>query len=122
MIKEETIMQVKILVSILAVGTALAFAGPVSAQPMINGAAISAEDLPKVQARCDELANAGETESLVEDEENGGGEAGEAAEADATVESVPQTNQVDEATTSSIDLETVTLEACTEAGLTTAAP
>ncbi len=59
-------MQVKTLVSIVALGTALAFAGPAAAQT-IDGVAISANDLPKVQARCDELANASATQSVSTD-------------------------------------------------------
>lgn len=111
-------MQVKTLISILAVGTALAFAGPASAQSMINGTAISADDLPKVQARCDELANAADTESLSEDTKENSTDTNAGA-ADATVETTPQANEAANAT-SAIDLDTLTLEACTDAGLTTA--
>lgn len=110
-------MQVKTLVSILAVSTALAFAGPASAQTMFNGAPLSDDDLPKVQARCDELANAATTESISEDGADQDDQSNDAGQADATIESAPQAN---EDATTAVDLDTVTLEMCNDAGLTTA--
>ena len=110
-------MQVKTLISILAVSTALAFAGPASAQTM-NGNAISADDLPKVQARCDELSTAATTSPAAD--QGADKTTTEAGQADATLNSAPQTNAADEATTSSVDLDTLTLEMCTEAGLSKA--
>lgn len=109
-------MQVKTLVSIVAVSAALAFSGPAWAQTMFNGAPLSADDEPKVQARCDELANAENTESLAE-QTNADDDANDAGQAAAGAEAVPQANEAENAT-STIDLDTITLEMCTEAGLT----
>jgi len=111
-------MQTKMLVSILGLSAALAFSGPAWAQVVFNGTALSDEDLPKVQARCDELANAASTESLsTEGSGDQSEDVNDAGQADATVNDAPQA--IEDPTTA-IDLDTVTLEACNEAGLTTA--
>ncbi|WP_375452819.1 hypothetical protein [uncultured Devosia sp.] len=115
-------MQVKTLVSIIALGTALAFAGPAAAQT-IDGVTISADDLPKVQARCDELANAGATESLTESSDDSDMGSEDSADtddnADATITNPPQVNGTDESTVTSVDLNTLTIESCTTGGLVT---
>lgn len=105
-------MQVKTLFSVLAVATALSFAGPAFAETTINGAVVSADDLPKVQARCDEIANTA-TSSLSTDDT---AMKSDAAAADATTTDTPKVNEIDQAT-STIDLDTLTVETCTTAGL-----
>ena len=106
-------MQVKALFSVLAVATALSFAGPAFAETTINGAVVSADDLPKVQARCDELAGTADN-SLSGNTPCANNS--DAASADATTTDTPKVNEVDNAT-SKIDLDTLTVEACTTAGL-----
>jgi len=114
-------MQVKTFASIIALGTALALAAPAAAQTQFNGTALSADDLPKVQARCDELANTASTESLAEDNEGGdddGDRTNDETDDNSDAGGAPQANAAANAT-SAIDLDTVTLEMCTEAGLST---
>lgn len=106
-------MQVKTLFSVLAVATAFSFAGPAFAQTTINGAVISESDLPKVQARCDELSGTADNSLTAKDP---GSNNADAASADATTTDTPKVNEVDNAT-STIDLETLTLDACKTAGL-----
>jgi len=104
-------MQVKTLVSILALSTAFAFAGPSFAQTMVNGVEVSADDLPKVQARCAEIMTSAESESLSQD--NDSKETSEnAAAADATTSgTVPQVDAAAQAT-STFDLDTLNAELC----------
>lgn len=105
-------MQVKTLFSVLAVATALSFAGPAFAETTLNGAVVSADDLPKVQARCNELAGTTDNSLTAKDP----GDKSDAASADATTTDTPKVNELDNAT-SKIDLDTLTVEACTTAGL-----
>jgi hypothetical protein len=60
----ETIMQVKSIISVLAISMTMAVAGPAFAQTSINGTEISADDLPKVQERCNEITTASGAETL----------------------------------------------------------
>lgn len=65
-------MQVKTIISAIAISFTMGVAGPVFAQTTINGTVISADDLPKVQARCDEITGAPRS---VSDEMSNNGEA-----------------------------------------------
>lgn len=91
----------------------VAFAQDTTAAPtMIGGQALSAEDLPKVQAQCDTL-NSVEKESMASsdatnDEPDGAGDLTDPAS------DVP--NGTDQAT-STVDLSLITIEECKEAGL-----
>lgn len=105
-------MQVKTLFSVMAVATALSFAGPAFAETTINGAVVSSNDLPKVQARCNELAGTTDNSLTAKDP----GPKSDAAAADATTTDTPKVNEIDQAT-STIDLDTLTVEICTTAGL-----
>jgi hypothetical protein len=107
-------MHVKSVVSALALSAALAISGPAFAQTMFNGAELSADDLPAVTERCEQLANVESTESLTESSDSA--EDSTAGGADATIVDAPAVNEVQAATTT-IDLDTITLEQCTEAGL-----
>lgn len=113
-------MHVKSIVSAIALSAALALSGPAFAQTMFNGAELSADDLPKVTERCEQLVTASTTESLTETEEStaGGNEAASenAGSADATIENAPAVNDA-AAATAGVDLDTITLEMCKEAGL-----
>lgn len=109
-------MHIKSLVSVAALTAALAFSGPAFAQTMFAGVALSAEDLPAVTQRCEQLATASDTESLTESSDSA--EDSTAGGADATITDAPEVNEIENALTT-IDLDTVTLEQCTEAGLGT---
>jgi len=139
-------MHFKALVSAIALGAAVSLAGPVSAQEaMINGVTIPDDEMAAVQARCDELAQAAENEPIAgeaendvtddagddtgddgDDADNGDGDdtgnggdttADDAGEADATIDDAPAVNEIDNALTSTIDLDTIDLQACIDAGL-----
>jgi hypothetical protein len=117
-------MRIKALVSAIAITSALTLSGGAFAQTMINGVEVSEDDLPGLQERCDELNVAATTESLSgtdssEGEMEDGMDTGESAgQADATIEDAPDVNEVENAT-SGIDLDTVDLQACIDAGLIT---
>ena len=57
-------MQVKSIISVLAISMTMAVAGPAFAQTSINGTEISADDLPKVQERCNEITTASGAETI----------------------------------------------------------
>ena len=111
-------MHVKSIVSAIALSAALALSGPAFAQTMFNGVELSADDLPAVTERCEQLATASETESLTEADESAADST--AGGTDATIADAPGVNEAENATTT-IDLDTITLEQCTEAGLPAAA-
>lgn len=132
-------MHFKALVSAIALGAAVSLSGSVSAQEvMINGIVIPEDEMAAVQARCDDLAEAAENESIVSEsdddeaaddgaaddgaaDDDAAGDADAAADdagdADATIEDAPEVNEMDEATTTVIDLATIDLQACIDAGL-----
>jgi len=120
-------MTVKSALSVVAL--TVAFTGAAFAQGMmINGAAVSETDMPAVQERCDQLANASSTESLSPTTEDGeasgtdGGDTNSATSttaADGTLDNAPTANAAQNATTT-IDIDAITLEACTEGGFTSA--
>ncbi|GHA16062.1 hypothetical protein GCM10007989_08830 [Devosia pacifica] len=110
-------MHIKTLVSTFAIGAALAFAGPAAAQTMINGTEISEDDMAAVEARCDELFVASATDSIANDNDDGIEEDNDSAGSiDATIEDAPDVNDLENATTT-IDLDTIDLQACMDAGL-----
>ena len=100
-------MQVKSLVSIIALGAAVAFGAPAYAQTMVGGVEISATDLPAVQAHCDELAAAPDSLATSTDAET---------DTEGTEAEAPAAAGADTQSTS-VDMASITLEACTEAGL-----
>lgn len=108
-------MTIKAFASVLALSSAMLLGGQAYAQTMVGGMSVTDEDLPKVQERCDQLALADSTESATETTSAGTDDTG-AATSDSDVE---DTNEMANATTPTIDLDSITLEACTEAGLTT---
>ena len=114
-------MTIKSALSVAALTIALS--GAAFAQGMtINGVAVSETDMPAVQQRCDDLANAEKTESLsptVDSATEGTGDStgsndGTAAN-DAVTENAPGTNEAQDATTT-IDLDTIDLQACIDGG------
>jgi hypothetical protein len=90
-----------------ALAAALSFSGFAYAQTMVNGMAVSADDLPKVQSQCDTLARVAMSEPLASDADE---------TASVQSDSPTQPSGVDQATTS-FNLATLTLESCKEAGL-----
>lgn len=106
-------MNIKSLVSAIALTSALALSGPVFAQTTINGAVVSEADLPAVQQRCDDLKTANDTASLTDTNKKPEDNAGAATTANA-----PAVNETANATTK-VDLDLLTLDACVTAGLVT---
>lgn len=112
-------MTIKSALSIAALTVALT--GGAFAQGMtINGVAVSEADMPAVQERCDQLANAESTESLTTTTESGdsSGDSNATAANDAVTTDVPATNEAQNATTT-IDLDTIDLQACIDGGFVT---
>lgn len=117
-------MTIKSALSVAALTIALT--GAAFAQGMtINGVAVSETDMPAVQERCDGLANAESTESLApttdtatdSSSDSSGGNDGTAAN-DAVTEEAPAVNEAQAATTT-IDLDTIDLQACIDGGFVT---
>lgn len=116
-------MTIKSALSILALSTSLAFTGSAMAQTSINGVDVTDADLPAVQQRCDELMVAESTQSTSTATEDSAGADSNGADdssgaADATIEDAPAVNEMANMT-STIDLDTITLQACLDAGLVT---
>lgn len=113
-------MTIKSVLSVAAITVALT--GASFAQGMtINGAAVSESDMPAVQERCDQLANASSTESIAGTTEDGNTSStadSTAGGTDATITEAPAVNEAQDAT-ATIDLDTITLEACTAGGFVT---
>lgn len=99
-------MQVKSIISALALSAALAVSGPVFAQTVVHGMTISETDMARVQALCTDLQNAASNTT-----------AGTNETADATTTTEATTavaNGVDQ-TLSDVDLAKITLQDCTDA-------
>lgn len=119
-------MKIKTTISAIALAAGLALSGSVYAQTMINGVEVAEGDLAAVQQRCDDLATAAATSDIATAPDADDGTPEETNDdpsddpntgaADATVNSQADVNEVANALTS-IDLETLTLEACVDAGL-----
>ena len=140
-------MHIKSLVSPLALAVALSFSGAASAQTMVGGVEVSAEDLPEVQSLCNSLA-AGTNESLAEttdtasddddsddsdagagdgddgDDGDGDGDDGNDAGAGGDDGQADPDPAADDGAASdmdnaltTIDLDTITVDQCREAGL-----
>ena len=113
-------MNIKTIASAIAISSAMLLSGSAYAQTVIGGATVTAEDLPKVQERCDQLALDASTASATEtDADADAATDGAATAGEATTAATTDVNAPADATTA-VDLEALTLEACTEAGLTKA--
>lgn len=123
-------MNIKTLMSGIALTAAMTLSGSAFAQTVIGTASVSAADLPAVQARCTELKASADTPTSLTStsSENGGSsstasntssEDGTAGDNSSNSTAAPA---VDEATavTTTFDLTTLTVENCTAAGLLTA--
>lgn len=102
----------KIFVSAVALGAAIGFAMPAAAQSEIGGNVVSPEELPFVQAYCDELQIDVDTPTspAADPEEDAGLDA---SDADVLAD---DPEGVSEAVTT-FDLSTITYEDCVAAGL-----
>ena len=108
-------MNIKSLISVVALTSAFAFAGPAFAQTTFNGAELSEGDLAAVTERCEQLVTASNT-SATDASTADSGTDDTAGGSDANIDEAPEVNEL-EAATSTVDLDTVTLEQCTAAGL-----
>lgn len=109
-------MYVKSVVSAVALSAAMLLSGSAFAQTMFNGAELSADDLPKVTERCEQLATAASTQSATDSSTADSSSDATAGGSDATINEAPEVNEA-AAATAKIDLDTVTLEQCEAAGL-----
>lgn len=111
-------MHTKTIISAATLVIALGFGGTAFAQAVTLGAqTVTEANMPGVQARCDELQTAGTAPAT--DSENSD-DATAAADASATAGSTTEgtTEQgTEEGTAGLIELDTITLEQCMEAGL-----
>ncbi|KQW77967.1 hypothetical protein ASC89_14200 [Devosia sp. Root413D1] len=103
-------MMIRSLVSAAALSLAMLASGAL-AQTSINGVEISAEDLPKVQAQCDDLA----AEAAKADGATNTDETKADASNDESSDEPDTPAETAEGTTK-IDLATLTLDACKTAG------
>lgn len=110
------------LIAAALLASGLALSGAAFGQTMVAGVEVSAEDLPKVQAQCDALvAKAATTDA--QSATNADASTEKPADTAANGTSDPAStkadgaNGMDAATTLSLDLDTLTLEQCKEAGL-----
>ncbi|MDF2983816.1 MAG: hypothetical protein K0Q69_3588 [Devosia sp.] len=105
-------MMIRSLVSAAALSLAMLASGAL-AQTSINGVEISAEDLPKVQAQCDDLAaEAAKADGGTSTDETKADDASDTAESSDEPDTPAETAQG----TTKIDLATLTLDACKTAG------
>ena len=107
-------MNIKLIATTSALVLGFAFAAPAMAQTMIGSMSVSAEELPKVQAQCDVLA------SIPADSLSAGTTA-EAKTEDQVTPAEAAPNATAQAGTA-VDLTTITLDQCVEAGLAKKAP
>ena len=110
-------MTIKSVLSVAALTIALTGASYAQGM-MINGAAVSETDMPAVQERCDMLSNAESTEALSEGTETDTNDDATSDNDSATTSDTPAVNEVANATTT-IDLDTIDLQACVDCGFVT---
>ncbi|WDR03858.1 hypothetical protein PSQ19_07435 [Devosia algicola] len=106
-------MNIKTIASAIALSSAMLLGGSAYAETMIGSTTVMEADLPAVQQRCDQLALASDTSATESDAMGTDSTAGGSA---ANVEDAEEVNELEQVTTT-IDLDTVTLEQCQEAGL-----
>lgn len=121
------------LIATLAFGSVMSLSSFAMAQTMIGSAEVSAEDLPRVQAQCDALVTRAATEDAQSVTNESTSTESPSSETPSTDEAAPVGGTSDTADpasttadgadgtaaalTTSIDLDTLTLEQCKEAGL-----
>lgn len=114
-------MHVKSIVSALALSAVMAVSGPAFAQTMFNGTELSETDLAVVTARCAELVSTETSGEKTTGDATTGAQASdsEAPSTDGSTETTPTDapQATDGAQSTAIDVSTITIEQCTEAGL-----
>jgi hypothetical protein len=113
-------MHVKSIVSALALSAAFALSGPAFAQTMFNGAELSEADLAIVTERCALLvadAAGGKTTGDSTTGAQASDSEASATDGSTTETAVTDTQATDGAQSTTIDVEAITLEQCTEASL-----
>jgi hypothetical protein len=123
-------MTFKTVTFAIVMGSALLFGGAAYADTMVGSSTVVDADLPAVQARCDQINTAATTDSLATNTSDGktSTDASVSVSTSSTDTTAGGNNatisggveKVDElaaSTTTSIDLDTVTLEQCKAAGL-----
>ena len=109
-------MTFKTVTCAIVMGSALLFGGAAYADTMVGSSMVTDADLPAVQARCDQLMTSADA-SLTQDTDDKSGDSS-AGGNDATLNAgAAAVDEAQAATTTSIDLDTVTLEQCKTAGL-----
>jgi hypothetical protein len=110
-------MTFKTVTCAIVMGSALLFGGAAYADTMVGSSTVTDADLPAVQARCDMLATSDNASLTQNTDDNVAPESNDGA-ADATDNQTSAVDEAQAATTTSIDLDTVTAEQCKAAGLT----
>lgn len=107
------------LIAALAFSSVMSLSGLAMAQTMVGGVEVSAEDLPRVQAQCDALVTQAATEDSqsVTNTETSNDAMASGNESDPASTKADGADGTAAALTTSIDLDTLTLEQCKEAGL-----
>ncbi|MET3898538.1 hypothetical protein ABIB57_002487 [Devosia sp. UYZn731] len=112
-------MTFKTVTCAIVMGSALLFGGAAYADTMVGASSVTDADLPAVQARCDQIAMATGNDSLGGGAMSADSTDSSAAATDASISGgVEKVDELAAATTKSIDLDTITAEQCTAAGLT----
>lgn len=117
-------MSIKATVSAVALASAMlvapAFAQDAAAtttmEMTIAGAAVAEQDMEAVQARCDDLQLAKDTQSLTSTESSDDQATGTASDAGAPDSGTISDPAADSESASTIDLANITLENCEEGG------
>ncbi|MFD1251392.1 hypothetical protein DEVEQU_03719 [Devosia equisanguinis] len=107
-------MTLKSTLSAVAIAAGLAMSVPAFAQTMINGAEVSESDLAVVQAHCDTLKLRDTSDSQA------GQPQGDAAAETPVENAQAETDAANTSTSPTVDLDTIDLQACIDAGLVTA--
>ncbi|MDB5527658.1 MAG: hypothetical protein JWR51_761 [Devosia sp.] len=110
-------MTFKTVTCAIVMGSALMFGGAAYADTMVGSSTVTDADLPAVQARCDQLMTTADSTSLTENTDDDTAAGSNDGAADATANATTAVDETQAATTTSIDLDTVTLEQCKAAGL-----
>lgn len=110
-------MRFKSVASALALVTAIGFGGAAYAQTTVNGIEVSAADLDRVTAYCEQLQSGMEPDATPSDSP----ESPTSTEAVGTEATPSETTDDSDESESSLELGDITLEGCIEAGLVEAA-
>jgi len=108
--QREVVMNIKVITAASAIVLGLAFAGPSFAETMLGGVAVADSDLPKVQEKCDALA---QPESL----STPGQTTDQPAASDSDGQKANDANAMATGAPTAINIDAITLDQCKEAGL-----